>query len=105
MKVNNKVNHPTTIAIIGHDSGSISSSRDNRKSAVCDTALAQFDSLPDAAHVRLPTVKGLFGCSSATIWRRVKSRQIPAPKKFGERISAWNVGELRKTLACAQVAA
>lgn len=67
-----------------------------------DLTLAQFDSLPNAAHVRLPVVKGLFGCSSATVWRRVKAREIPEPKKFGGRITAWNVGELRRTLNGAQ---
>jgi predicted DNA-binding transcriptional regulator AlpA len=58
-------------------------------------ALRDFDSLPDSAHVRLPVVQMLFACSSNTVWRRVKSGALPAPKKFSQRITAWNVGALR----------
>jgi len=63
-----------------------------------DPALAKFDSLPDAAHVRLPVVLALYACSRATAWRHVKAGLIPAPVKFSERITAWNVGVLRKHL-------
>ena len=63
-----------------------------------DPALAKFDSLPDAAHVRLPVVLVLYACSRATAWRHVKAGLIPAPVKFSERITAWNVGVLRKHL-------
>ena len=62
-------------------------------------ALKNFDQLPDSANVRQPVLEGLFACSSATIWRRVKSGTLPAPRKWSERVSAWNVGELRKVLA------
>lgn len=68
------------------------------QSAIPD-ALKNFDSLPDSANVRQPVVQGLFGCSSATVWRNVKRGIIPAPKKLSERITAWNVGDLRKALA------
>ncbi len=64
----------------------------------CQT-LANFDQLPDSAHVRQPVVEALYACSSATLWRRVKEGKIPAPKKLSARISAWNVGELRSDLA------
>jgi hypothetical protein len=30
------------------------------------------------------------------VWRRVKDGPIPPPHKLSDRISAWNVGELRK---------
>jgi len=60
---------------------------------------SNFDSLPNSAHVRLPTVEQLYGCSKASVWRHVKTGLIPAPKKFGARITAWNVGELRTALA------
>jgi predicted DNA-binding transcriptional regulator AlpA len=59
--------------------------------------LENFNSLPDAGHVRLPVVMGLFACSSATVWRMVK-RGTLKPKKLSERITAFNVGELRKAL-------
>lgn len=64
-----------------------------------DSALSNFDSLPDSAYVRQPVVEALFSCSSATVWRRVKDGRIPKPKKFSERVTTWNVGALRKTLA------
>lgn len=59
-------------------------------------ALRHFDELPDSASVRLPTVAAWLGVSPATVWRRVKDGTIPAPKKFGPKCSAWNVGELRR---------
>ena len=62
-------------------------------------ALANFDSLPDSANVRLPVVSALFACSDATVWRRVKDLRIPAPRKLSDNVTAWNVGELRYALA------
>jgi predicted DNA-binding transcriptional regulator AlpA len=61
--------------------------------------LQHFDSFPDSANVRQPVVEGLFACSSATVWRMTKRGIIPAPRKLSERVTAWNVGELRKVLA------
>lgn len=61
------------------------------------TALQQFDHLPASANVRLPVVIGLFGCSAPTVWRRVKSGGVPAPRKIGGT-TVWNVGELRAAL-------
>lgn len=62
-------------------------------------ALRDFDQLPDAANVRLPTVAALFACSPASIWRGVKAKRIPAPRKLSPRTTCWNVGELRKALS------
>jgi predicted DNA-binding transcriptional regulator AlpA len=67
-------------------------------SAIPD-ALKNFDLLPDSANVRLPIVAALNGCSSATVWRMVKRGTLPAPRKLSERVTAWNVGDLRKALA------
>jgi predicted DNA-binding transcriptional regulator AlpA len=61
-------------------------------------ALTRFDSLPDSAHVRLPVVAGLLDVSQATVWRYVQLGHLPAPHKFGARVSAWNVGQLREAL-------
>lgn len=62
-------------------------------------ALRNFDTLPDSANVRLPVVQVLYGgCSHATVWRNVKSGRIPAPRKLTARVTAWNVGELRRAL-------
>ncbi len=62
-------------------------------------ALRNFDSLPDLAGVREPVVKGLLSCSSSTVWRMVKDGRLPKPKKQSERVTVWNVGELREALA------
>ena len=62
------------------------------------SALRDFDSLPDSAFVRQPIVQALFASSAATIWRRVKDGRLPQPRKFSARITAWNVGELRRIL-------
>jgi predicted DNA-binding transcriptional regulator AlpA len=62
-------------------------------------ALKNFDSLPDAAHVRQPVVEALFGISGPTVWRWSKSGRLPAPQKQSERVTTWNVGRLRRRLA------
>ena len=62
-------------------------------------ALANFDQLPDSAYIRLPVMIGLFGISSASIWRGVKNQSIPTPVKLTERTTAWNVGLVRADLA------
>lgn len=62
-------------------------------------SLKHFDSLPDSAQVRLPTVTALFACSPATIWRRVKAGTIPKPVRLSPRVTAWNVGQLRAVLS------
>jgi len=61
-------------------------------------AAAQFNDLPGCAFVRQPTVLALFACSKASLWRWVKSGRLPAPKRLGLRVSAWNVGQLRACL-------
>ena len=65
---------------------------------VVPKSLRYFDQLPDWANVRLPVVMALFGCSRATVWRRVKVGLWPSPLKFGGRMALWNVGELRTLL-------
>ena len=61
--------------------------------------LVEFDALPDAAHVRVQVVARLYGCSVETIWRHSSKGLIPKPVSFGPRITAWNVGELRRAMA------
>lgn len=68
------------------------------QSAIPD-ALKNFDLLPDSANVRQPVVQALVGCSAATVWRMVRRGTLPAPRKLSERVTAWNVGALRKALA------
>lgn len=66
-------------------------------------ALANFDQLPDSAYIRLPVMLGLYGVSSASIWRGVKNLTIPRPCKLTERTTAWNVGLVRAALAAKAV--
>lgn len=61
-------------------------------------ALKNFDLLPSAALVRQPIVEALYGCSSATVRRRVADGRIPKPIRYSDRVAAWNVGELRAAL-------
>lgn len=62
--------------------------------------IKNFDSLPDSAHVRVRVVAELWGgVTPQTIWRNAKKGLIPAPKKLTPAITAWNVGELRASLA------
>lgn len=61
-------------------------------------ALQHFDSLPDTATVRLPTVCALFGISGPTVWRWSKNGRLPPPTKRGG-VTGWQVGALRRTLA------
>ncbi len=60
--------------------------------------IANFDSLPDCAQIRLPTVCLLYGVSAATIWRMVKFNIMPQPLRLTPRTTTWNVGEIRKHL-------
>lgn len=61
-------------------------------------ALKNFDSLPDSANVRAPVVAALFGMSAATVWRKAKNGKLPAPRRISDRVTVWNVGELRTSL-------
>lgn len=62
-------------------------------------ALANFDAMPDSAYIRLPVMCGLYGVSSASIWRGVKKLSIPSPVKLTERTTAWSVKLVRADLA------
>ncbi|MEQ1766102.1 MAG: AlpA family phage regulatory protein [Methylotenera sp.] len=61
--------------------------------------LANFEAMPSCAFIRLPVIMALYGVSSATIWRGVKNGTIPKPAKLTERTTAWNVGQVRASLA------
>lgn len=63
------------------------------------SSLPNFDFLPNSGFVRLQSLELLFACSRATIWRWVKAKKLPAPKKLSPRVTAWNVGELRLALS------
>lgn len=62
--------------------------------------VTNFSDLPDEAHIRLHVMKILFGCSSSSIYRGIKSGLIPAPHHFyGMKNSCWQVGKVRAALA------
>lgn len=63
------------------------------------TEAAGFDQLPDAAFVRLPVVRALFGISQPTVWRWIKDGRLPQPHRLGPRVAGFNVGALRRALA------
>ncbi len=62
-------------------------------------ALRNFDALPDSAYVRQPVVEGLLAISPATVWRMVGRGELPEPCKLGPKVTAWNVGKLRRAIA------
>lgn len=64
-------------------------------------ALKNFDLLPDSANVRAPVVAALFGISAATVWRKSKDGKLPTPRRISDRVTVWNVGELRASLNAA----
>lgn len=71
----------------------------NQKPAI-PLALQNFDSLPDAAFVRVTVVSGLLGHCADTTWRRARNDPtFPKPRKLGPQHTAWNVGELRRFLS------
>ncbi|RYY23984.1 MAG: AlpA family phage regulatory protein [Sphingomonadales bacterium] len=58
-----------------------------------------FDALPDAALIRQAQLIPLLPFKAATLWRRVKLGQFPAPIRLeGGRVTAWRVGEVRHWL-------
>jgi predicted DNA-binding transcriptional regulator AlpA len=65
-------------------------------------ALTHYDDLPRAAHIRDKVVAALLSCSVPTVWRMAKDGRLPRPRKLSERVTAWNVGELRDVLSAAR---
>lgn len=68
------------------------------RARTADPALNSFDELPNSAFVAIPVVCNLFGCSTATVWRRVRDGQLPAPYRIGLRTTRWRVADLRTAL-------
>lgn len=74
-------------------------SAENHVNGDIPPALKNFDSLPNAAFVRLPVVTGILGCSKATVWRRCKQGELPNPVKLSAGTTAWRVSDIRAHLA------
>jgi prophage regulatory protein len=55
-----------------------------------------FDSMSDAAYIRqAQLIPDVVPFSSATLWRKCKAGQFPAPVKLSQRVTAWNCGAVR----------
>ncbi len=68
------------------------------------TSPANFD-LPSTGYVRqAQLIPHIIPISSATLWRKVKAGQFPAPVKLSERVTAWEVGAVRRWMAEREVA-
>lgn len=59
---------------------------------------ASFDTLPDSALIRQPTLELVLAVSPSTIWRLCRSGLL-RPIKVTERSTAWRVGDVRAYLA------
>lgn len=58
-----------------------------------------FDDLPSAGFIRQSQlIPNVVPFSSATLWRKCKAGHFPKPVKLSERVTAWNVGDVRKFL-------
>lgn len=65
----------------------------------CPVKKDHFGQLPSTGYVRQSQLIGsVLPFSSATLWRKVKSGEFPAPVKLGERITAWRVEQVRAWL-------
>lgn len=61
--------------------------------------VSTFDDLPGTGFMRQPAVLKVVPFSPATLWRKVKSGAFPKPVKLSERVTAWQVGDVRAFLA------
>lgn len=62
-------------------------------------SVANFDSLPDSAHIDIATLKALTGKSRATVFRWVEKGILPKPRKLGPTHNFWTAGDIRRALS------
>ena len=55
--------------------------------------------LPAEGYARQPAVLRVVPFSRSTLWKKIKSREFPAPVKLSERVTAWEVSAVRKWIA------
>lgn len=55
-----------------------------------------FDTLPDTAYLRQPQLLEIVPFSAATLWRKCKAGEFPQPVKLSKRVTAWQVGAVRR---------
>lgn len=59
-------------------------------------SVVTFDHLPDSAYIRLRQLVGtVLPFSPATLWRKCRRGEFPAPVRVSEGITAWRVDEIR----------
>jgi prophage regulatory protein len=67
-----------------------------------------FDALPDSGYVResqlvqspkRPGIPTPLPFSAPTLWRKVAAGSFPKPIKLSERVTCWNVGQVRSWMA------
>ncbi len=67
-----------------------------------------FDALPDSGYVResqlvqspkRPDIPSPLPFSAPTLWRKVAAGAFPKPIKLSERMTCWNVGQVRAWMA------
>ena len=90
-----KLKKHEALPLTGEEMVAKAKNRADAKKAGVNEVLGKFGSLPNEAYVRVPVVAELYACSESTLWRNVQKGVIPKPRKFGLRVAAWNVGELR----------
>lgn len=70
--------------------------------------IPSFDTLPDSAFIReaqlvqspkRPDTPAPLPFSAPTLWRKVKAGTFPKPIKLSERVTAFNVGQVRAWMA------
>ncbi len=60
---------------------------------------SNFGKLPIGGYIRQSQlIPNIVPFSSATLWRKVKTGEFPAPVKLSERITAWEVSAVREWL-------
>jgi prophage regulatory protein len=66
---------------------------------VVDPRKKILDALPERGYIRQKLlIPHLIPYSPATLWRRVKAGEFPAPTKISPRISAWRIEEVKAWL-------
>jgi predicted DNA-binding transcriptional regulator AlpA len=66
--------------------------------AAAQAVVAEFDRLPDDAHVGVRVVAKLKARSVATVWREVKAGRFDPPYKSSPNSATWRVGTVRQAL-------
>lgn len=51
--------------------------------------------LPATGYVRQSALLRIVPFSATTLWRKVKTKQFPAPVKLSERVTAWRAEDVR----------